>query len=63
MWGNQELIRLALEAVCIVVASLAGALVARRTSIALATATGAAAGIAAWLVLFAVQLRWFANWS
>ena len=63
MWSNDELIRLALEAVCLIPASVAAALIARRGNLWVATLVGVAAGVLTWLILFAIQLRFFANWS
>ena len=63
MWSNDELIRLALEAVCLISASIAAALIARRGNLWAATLVGVAAGVLTWLILLAIQLRFFAKWS
>lgn len=63
MWGDTELIRLALEALCLLAGSITAAVVARRRSAMIGALAGFVAGVVLWLLLLVVQLRWFANWS
>ena len=63
MWGDDELLRLGLEAVCLVVASVTAALVARRSDLVMGTVAGFAAGVICWLAMLVIGLRWFGSWS
>ncbi len=55
--------RLALEALCLLLGTTVASLAARRKGIALGVFAGFLSGCALWFLMFAAQLRWFANWQ
>ena len=62
MWSDQEIVRLALEAVCLLLGAAVASFAARGKGVVLGTVLGFLAGSGLWLLMFLVQLRWFANW-
>ena len=63
MWSDEEIVRLALEAACLLAGAAVASLVARRKGVAMGTAMGFLAGSVLLFVMFLIQFRWFANWS
>jgi hypothetical protein len=63
MWSNDEVVRLALEAACLLFGTIVASLIAKRKGVGLGALTGFVGGCVLWLLMFAVQLRGFANWQ
>ncbi len=64
MWSNSEIMRLALEALCLLLGTTVASLAARRKGIALGVFAGFLSGLCSlWFLMFAAQLRCFANWQ
>ena len=63
MWSDDEITRLVLEALCLSFGTVVASIVARRKGIVLGALIGFVSGCTLWFVMFAVQLRWFANWQ
>ena len=63
MWGPDEILRLELEALCLLFGVVVASMVSKRRGTALGILAGFTGGVAFWLLTFVIQLRWFAIWS